>query len=933
MGDSVNILPSIDALSSEKRELTSVPPLGKMSSIEALRDKLLLGLKPITPLPLQKRIKKTPYGSKKKIKVTGSDPSKEGVSVEMSLERLRAQGYALLPTNISQKKGAPWNTLLKISRPVLIEQLYDLLSLMEIKNVESTALYEYAYTLAKENHPAASEWIGKLLVLIDRNPANVIENAKQPQDVFVRWVQEEYTNQISKTLAFLKNYKEQHRKTGLQNADVAYYNQLTVELTHYLLTETGHLNTGLIFPLMETFIDDPKSIHNHLSSFSFALRSLEKSPSLREQLAQIVKPSSVKAPANVVIRTTLDLRPNIEITDLETRKTALAALMSHLRQGSDGSCFATPLAIGLLNNRLSECLNDFAQLLHLSKLTRTVNNVSCDFPFILKIGDQNLLKNVTINRKGHLVLSDKSSVAFKEVPGIHAVLEALNLDRPKNIQTLFRSAPADKMEVEIPIKTLLQHLVKQAKRKPENIKKGLAMLYLDACFAFEAQQSNPMLQIWENAIAGMAEADEESMVRSAILASTTRVLREKIKTVLPQDLSLRKKLSQHLRKGLLERIHLQYDPQIAYSDKSADQRSTEGAFVLYDKDHFSKPSCWLRIDSPELYQTFINRLIESSKRGVKKEVSKEEWKTLHHCYVELEKYLSGSKFILDSISDYYPPNGEMLEPVKNYHSINFAPWITKSGNNLNKVMQVYLEDPTLLPTTQIEQKNAAELLYKLIDKARSLKRVTLANYQARPNHTIPIRIPDIHAFSLLPAHPSFISSWLDDSTDTTVWINSNVLLPGIKIASSEIPESSRKKLIELTHDNLIRSSKRGLFSEKIKKLPNELSIKEYRETLLKMILKLQPEYAASHKQIALQLDQYVFQSLTDKMQSELRSTAVHIADSNWGEGVHDIHFCIVINPGTAKLELWSCTDDNSKFYPLDQSTWFGNKSWEIFGQF
>lgn len=939
MGDSISIIHPVDPASISEPGITVVPSLPCISGVESIRDRLLLIPRSanLFTSPLIRRVKEAPSKSKDK-----TAPSSSKIVVElipsMTLDRLKAQGFVYLANKISEKEGPPWNSILQVNEPLIIEQLYDLIILLELKGVHDSSIYQHAFSQALKNTPITTEWIGKLIYLTNQNPSLAAEQAMLSQDAFISWVEDYYLDQIDSLHSFLKEYKESHENAALQNSEIAYYNQLTVELTNFLLTETGNINVGLITPLLEFIQSGDQPLLNHASSIVSVLKSLEKLPDLREQVAQIRKPSSSKSPVNVVIRTTLDIPPTVKITDLESKKTALAALLSHLRQGPDGSCFATSLAIGLLNNHLSKCLSDFSQLLQSSKLTREVNNISCDFPFILKIGDQNLSEIIKFNHEGCLVLSTGVTIPLKEVPGIQAVLTALGLDKPKIVHSLFREIPPNETVKEIELKYVLQALVKQAKELPENSEKGLAMLYLDACFAYEAQQCNPLLQVWENSIAGMAEADEESMVRSAILSSTMRVFKERIKQLPNLSKTSRKILMQCLKKELLETIHLQYDPQITYSDRAVDQRSTEGAFVLYDKGHFSKPTCWIRIDTPDLYQTFIHRLVESSKRSVKKEVDREEWKVILEGFGELEKYFSSPKFIIDSISDYYPPNGKILNPVLNYHCLSFAPWVTKSGNNLNKVLQVYFEDPKLQPSTQVSPKNAAELIYELIEKTRSLKKTTLANYQARPNHTIPVRIPNVHAFSLLPAHPTFISSWQDEPADTTVWINTKIVLPGIKIASSKIPDSTRSKLVLLTQNNLIHSSNHTFFLAKVEELSNELSIEKYREALLDIILKLQPEYAPSHKQFALQLDTYIYQSLPEKLQAELHQQAVHFADSNWRhqenrkKGVHNIHFAAVINPGNGEIELWNSLDDGSKLFPLEQSTWFEKKSWEIYAQ-
>jgi hypothetical protein len=95
----------------------------------------------------------------------------------------------------------------------------------------------------------------------------------------------------------------------------------------------------------------------------------------------------------------------------------------------------------------------------------------------------------------------------------------------------------------------------------------------------------------------------------------------------------------------------------------------------------------------------------------------------------------------------------------------------------------------------------------------------------------------------------------------------------------------------------------------------------------------EPDKAGQKDQLKLLLDTYLFQNLPDVQKMLLREAAVHFADTNWAEGINDIHFCFTVNPGNGHLEIWAVHDNNSQFQALDQRLWLKNREWEFFEKF
>src|SRR5262249_19673010 len=130
-----------------------------------------------------------------------------------------------------------------------------------------------------------------------------------------------------------------------------------------------------------------------------------------------------------------------------------------------------------------------------------------------------------------------------------AILDRLFMDREKNT-------------VKISIKKLLQEIVKSSKTLSVASNEGLGFLYVKACFAFQAQENNPLLKIWENAIAGMAEADKNGMIKSSLIGSLMWTLKPQIITLFAKDPKQRRLVAKSIKRELIERLHLQFDPVI-----------------------------------------------------------------------------------------------------------------------------------------------------------------------------------------------------------------------------------------------------------------------------------------------------------------------------------------------------------------------------------
>ena len=111
---------------------------------------------------------------------------------------------------------------------------------------------------------------------------------------------------------------------------------------------------------------------------SVCFRLLESNKDLVRQLKKLTRPLSNKW-AEELIRQTLQLPPNMPLTDAHTRQAVLAAWLCYLRQNV-GSCFATAPAEIVHEEQPELFLQDMLDLISTGRLRRTFGGIENSVP-------------------------------------------------------------------------------------------------------------------------------------------------------------------------------------------------------------------------------------------------------------------------------------------------------------------------------------------------------------------------------------------------------------------------------------------------------------------------------------------------------------------------------------------------------------------------
>ena len=608
---------------------------------------------------------------------------------------------------------------------------------------------------------------------------------------------------------------------------------LTVEIAKVSITDEGKVNLSKINEILKNCFKENEP--GFLCSIKKNLLCLHDSSDLQMLLESIRPPHSPAMPSSIIIAAILQLSPETPIYPADARRAALTALLTHPRQEQNGSCFATPLMIQLLLDNPHKSLLDLKSLLETSKLTRIVEGAIKDIPFLLSFNDVKLCQTVT----------EKDKELLLKHPGFLSACKMLGVANPQD-------ALDKELKGSMRIKDLLERLSPTGR--------------MHALLAFEAESCNPLVRVWENVIASMAEQEETGMIKEALISSLMHVLHRKARENPTLEKIKRRRYLSKIQDIVLVRIHFWWDPGTAKIDAASDQRSIWGAFVLYDKGGKLNPSTWKRIDTPESFISFLREIIvENPEEAISS---------------SLFDYIEKPLFLQTLLLQYYKPYENVSELLQKLDQIPYTPWINRGGNSFNRVLKVYWEKETL--KTLKTRPKSAEALLQFIQNLQE---------KNRKPRLIPARVLGVHAFCLI-IRDSFIH---------------------------EVPEITMPaftpELLKECLDFIHQISQQAIKENEV----GYQSLAEFRQTIKSHFEQMNLSSHALAK-----FDSFLFSKVC------LIGSVFPFADSNWSEGLMDLQFCFYRHPFTHDIELGIIREDGNNLTALVQKDWIEGKTWEIY---
>lgn len=163
--------------------------------------------------------------------------------------------------------------------------------------------------------------------------------------------------------------REKHAGTKIQNMAGAENVDQSRALAGRLIADDGSFEIAALYAF------DPKDLAGDKPAsqqMARALTKLKESPEALATLDAIPAPKEQQSAAARMIRAALGLAKDEPVTAAHARKAALSSLLSELRQGDVGSCFATQVAIRIHDTDPAAFLKDMSQMIAEGKITRIV---------------------------------------------------------------------------------------------------------------------------------------------------------------------------------------------------------------------------------------------------------------------------------------------------------------------------------------------------------------------------------------------------------------------------------------------------------------------------------------------------------------------------------------------------------------------------------
>ena len=735
------------------------------------------------------------------------------------------------------------------------------------------------------------EKAGKLLWVIDNKPELFLEQLDQEDNEHLsQWLDEIFESEMEKLVYTLKDSVKLENVIDIQSSEVIVNTRIPVEISRFIITETGAINTGLLKYMQHLFTGDNEVVFNHDISIKQTLELFLKSETLRDTFEEIRTPKNPHSRIATVIRLSLGMSPGAPISSVDAKRAVMAALLSHLRQYANRSCFAAFLAIQLKQSYLEDCIKDLISLLDNGHLTREIDGTTRHFPFLMKMNNPYLHHEFQVNSEGQVIKNGAPIGIITESSGLMAANVIMGSPHPE--ESLLNAVHG--MEGIVTPNAIIERLAQNTALKSGNV--GLAgKYYHEGCFAFGSKVLNPLLKVWVNTIAGMAEGQANCYFSSCLIKSTLQVFHKHLIQNFPEFSELIEAVEENVCKDLALSIRYMYDPSIGFT-VSVD----EGGFVLYEANR--EGTRLKRIDNATMFKEFVLRTLDKSKSRCDSE------ETCLLIIETLKQFVKSSGFTKSLNNAYKTLIRGTYEDLDETDKV--TPWMNLFGHNASAILKVYFENEESFNTYGINSKSGFHLLNKLIQMGKKLTPEEQNQLAENPYTLKPVRIVNYHAFSLILGHSSFKEVWAEE-TDPKKWLHDKILNPGREIAALPISPNQRKQLCALFPDI------------KLQQLPKKTSIHKFRKALLKLI----PDKSSK---TAMIMDHKIVQTLDPSLKKRLKETLIHFADTNLHSGVQDVHFCFLVNPGSGRVEVWQVNDDDTELKPLDQQEITVGKTWEIY---
>lgn len=405
---------------------------------------------------------------------------------------------------------------------------------------------------------------------------------------------------------------------------------------------------------------------------------------------------------------------------------------------------------------------------------------------------------------------------------------------------------------------------------------------------------HPLLRVWENAIAGMSEAKSGGLLNTALLKSFCYLFEKRCKRL--QIRSFDPNFAEKLEHALEKKFLYLYDP----TNNTNETKGYSGAFILHEKTNQGLRPI---LSSEDFFSTAYRFIIDV----FGPEFAREEQSPKCQCILlrKLLKY-------------YHPSNADLQCNPASIEVIKYTPWRTAIGNNPKIAFKIYNEGLQNLENFEFKPHHAEDLMKEIHHLLKAMPKKTKQELTQSPIQLTPMRIPGMHAFSMILNHPSILP-----------YYDHFIPFPDAEnYAKLPVLKSLKRKLVEQATQEFIPKDKRDDVTSKLKKGSSATTIQEFRDHLIAQLKDNLPA-DASLSNVQLKVDKWIYDALPLKKRLEIDRSIVHIADSNWQDDIHDIHYGIGVNPASGQIELMNVLDDGRVYKYLSQNSYLQFHTWQI----
>lgn len=800
---------------------------------------------------------------------------------------------------------------------------------------------------------AAKEQLAQLIFLLDRDPEGTAKllNTKN-LNKSLNSIDAAFQSELRKILADLENTHDKHVAFQLQDPDDVINTQKPLAIARLLLTSSGLLNLGLTETIKSTFFDAKKKLLIHERDLLETLEDFAKYPELQEALSKITKPEGNNNPANDIIRLTLKLPPDALPTDLQAKTVALAALLSDVRQGPVGSCFATSVAIMMMGALKAKVLADFGELLRTGKITRksTKDSDQTDFIAILDIGDSESSQTFSTTHEG--AYSNTKSHVW-DSPGLQSACRQLGIPDGKTqesvlaaIQSLYtkRNVPTQN-SLDVCMEDIITSLV-DSTPDAANLKGNERQERIDlAHTAFSTETNTSIIRVWESCLATMAEAGSTGVVRERMEYSVMQAFSNQwpatysgnYRTVPAEVAKVQDVFKQVLRNGTL--FAYDEDENIkAPATAIGDGHSTStGAYVIYEINQGENTTTRKRVRTPEDFNNFILGRLK---------VTREVMNNMAGTAAERQKYqqvidkivnyvgtpqANNYDFVKNCIYNYDPSTKNIADPVRNYQTIEHLIFRDSTGN-LNKPVYDEATGVDAGKPDTVKPKDAMELLTAFIVFGRKEAVEGDIFNDDNPDQRYMVNT-STHAFSVTPEDDSIVDAMKSDIAPE-VWITNNLINPCKNLKDLQLTQEQFAKYAAYACAVLVPKEAGAYFNTQVKVMPANLkTLNQISNYFIDVAMRIAPTTRDSK---IGRLSEILFDSRVNILPEEARNLlgahTARFADTNWVErGGKHIYFAGYYNPITDSLQVGTVDEDGGSLRGVSQEAWVKNVPWDMYG--